>query len=88
MGIKRAAGKVSSFYLDRRNFPAAIIDAKNQLFSFRSLVDIHFPKGNLALPEKLLHAPAVAAPSGSIDRQFAISHVIELELETLGYLTI
>ncbi len=64
MGIKWAAGKVSSFYLDRRNFPPAIIDAKNQRFSFRSLVDIHFPKGNLALAEKLLHAAAIAAPSG------------------------
>ena len=64
MGIKRAAGKVSSFYLDRRNFPPAIIDAKNQRFSFWSLVDIHFSKANLALLEKLLHAAAVAAPSG------------------------
>lgn len=74
MGIKRAAGKVSSFYFDRRDFPAAIVDAKHQLFRIRSFVNIDFPEGNVPLPEKLLHSPAVAAPGGRIDRKFAISH--------------
>ena len=64
MGIERAAGEISSVYLDRGNLPTAIIDAKNQLFGIRSLVDIHFPEGDLALPEKLLYAAAVATPSG------------------------
>jgi hypothetical protein len=64
MWVERAAGKISAVYLNRGDLAAAIIDAKNQLFSIRSFVDIHFPEGDLTFPEKLLHPAAVAAPGG------------------------
>jgi hypothetical protein len=49
IGIERATGKVSSFYFDRGNLPAAIINAKHQLLRIRSFVNIHFPEGDVAL---------------------------------------
>jgi hypothetical protein len=49
IGIEGAAGKVSSFYFDRGNLPAAIINAKHKFFRIRSFVNIHFPEGDVAL---------------------------------------
>jgi hypothetical protein len=64
MGIKWAAGKVSSFYLDCGNLAAAIIDTKNQFFGIRSFIDIYFAEGDAAFPKELLNAAAVATPRG------------------------
>jgi hypothetical protein len=67
MGIKRAASKISAVYLNRGDLAAAIIDAKNQLFSIRNFINIHFSEGNLAFAEELRDAAAVATPSASIN---------------------
>jgi hypothetical protein len=47
--VERAAGKVSPFDFDRGNLPAAIINAKHQLFRIWSFVNVHFPEGDVAL---------------------------------------
>jgi hypothetical protein len=61
------ARKIPAANMQRGNFPFAVIGAEHNLLRFVILLNIYFPEFHSALFQKHLHAPAIRAPSCTVD---------------------
>src|SRR6516225_7453076 len=65
---KRTAGKIAARDVQCGNSSLAVIRAQHNLLRFMVLLDVDFPELHSALFQKHFHAPAVRAPSCTVDR--------------------
>src|SRR5215831_11121259 len=65
---KRTAGKIAARDMQCGNSSLAVIRAQHNLLRFMVLLDVDFPELHSALFQKHFHAPAVRAPSCTVDR--------------------
>jgi hypothetical protein len=69
-GIKRAASEKAVADFDRGHFSAAFIYLQDEIFSVDIFVDIHFDEVHFAIPQKLLGAATIHAPTCAIHCDF------------------